>query len=95
MNTGLVLAENEGYIKTLGFISGFGAVPVCTEVGGNNANPVGDYLYKPSKTTAARVLIAGGNAGGGRVCGGFYGSWSLTASSSYWYYCSVPSLRNS
>ena len=94
-NTGLVLAENEGYIKTLGFISGLGAVPVCTEVGGNKANPVGDYLYKPSRTTTARVLVAGGNAGNGRSCGGFCGVWNGTAGYSNWGSCSVPSLRNS
>lgn len=94
-NTGLILSETEGYIKTLGFISGLGAVPVCTEVGGNNANPVGDYLYKPSRTTAARVLVAGGAAAGGRYCGGFCGYWYTTADYSSWNYCSVPSLRNS
>ena len=85
--------KKEGYIQTLAVIDGLGAVPVCTSVGGNSTNPVGDYCYQPALTTGNTVLVAGGTASSGAICGAFSGSWSYSSSSSTWHRAVSPVLK--
>lgn len=94
VDTGLVLPETNNYIQSLGLADGLGAVPFCTEVGGNSSNPVGDYVYVPALTTGNTVLLAGGNAYYGARAGAFCGYWGNGASLSPWCYAVLPVLKN-
>lgn len=85
--------QKEGYINTLAVIDGLGAVPVCTAIGGNSTNPVGDYCYQPALTTGNTVLIAGGGASGGAGCGAFCGYWYADSGYSYWGCAASPVLK--
>ena len=93
-DTGLVLPETSGYVKSFGRADGLSAPPFCTETGNGagNANPVGDYCYIPALTTGNTILLFGGYACIGLYCG-FCGSWNINAGASYWDRCSRPSLK--
>ena len=98
-DTGLTLPQGaggaaaSGYIQTLGLHDGLLA-PLCTAIGGGSINPVGDYCSAPSLATGDTVLIAGGHASCGTVCGRFCGYWSDSAAASYWLYAAVPVLKS-
>lgn len=93
-DTEVALAGAGGYIKSLGFLdrSGILSVPIfCTETGGNDTNPVGDYFY--INATANTILLVGGHAPYGAY-DGLYASWSNTASYSYWHSGGRPLLKS-
>lgn len=92
-DTGLALPTSSGYVKSLGMAEGLCAPPFCTEIGGDDTNPVGDYCYVPALTTGNTVLLFGGSANNG-ARDGFYGNWSYAASYSYWNTGSSPRLIN-
>ena len=93
-NTGLVLPTSINYIQTLGMCNGLSIPPFCTAVGGNSTNPVGDYCYVPSLSTANTILLLGGSADNGTNDGGFYGNWNRDAGNSRWDRGSRPRLKN-
>ena len=94
IDTGVVLASANGWIKSLGYLdhSGELACPIfCTETGGSDTNPVGDYYY--ITTGSNTVLLVGGSASNGlRV--GLYASWDSSASSSGWRCGGRPRLKS-
>ncbi len=98
-NTGIALpqgaggAAGSGYINKLGLCDEVGGAPICTEIGGNSTNPVGDYVYWPTLATENTIVVAGGFASRGSYAGRFYGSWGDSASNSYWDYAAVPVLK--
>jgi len=86
-------AATEGYISALRLCTDVPAAPFCETIGGSSANPVGDYCYVPTIATANTILIAGGSAISGAVCGRFSGSWNGSAAASNWYSGAVPVLK--
>lgn len=95
INTGVVLASTDAFIKTLGYPKTFcqlACPSFCTGTGGSSTAPVGDYLY--TTTASNTVLIAGGAAGSGTHAGPFYWGWARTASSSSWPYAARPYLKH-
>ena len=96
IDTGIALSTTEGYVKKLGILSRSGLLccpPLCTEKGGDSANPVGDYHYIDA-SAGNTVLIRGGHAGFGAGAGAFFGYWSSGASSLGWGYAARPRLKN-
>lgn len=93
-DTGLLLPTTSDYIKSLGLVKGLGAVPFCTEVGGDSSNPVGDRCYVPELSTGNTVLFAGGIAYHGASCGPFCGYWLNPAGNSTWNYAVSPVLKS-
>ena len=98
-DTGLTLpqgaagAATEGYINALLLCPDTPAAPFCGTVGGSSGNPIGDYCYVPTLATANTILIAGGIASYGTVCGRFYGSWDRFATYSSWAIGALPVLK--
>lgn len=93
-DTGIILSSTANYIKTLAWPDTLGtlsACALCTEVGGNSANPVGDYFY--TSTGSNRILIIGGHASYGTTDGPFCWYWSYMVSASYWYLSGRPLLK--
>ena len=86
-------AAGGGYIQSLGLFDKLGGAPFCTEIGGNSANPVGDYCYSPALSTVNTILVAGGAAGNGSYAGRFHGAWNNPALSASWDYAAVPRLK--
>lgn len=101
VDTGLILPWGEGdtaiggYINELGLVDGFAAAPFCTALDGSSANPVGDYVYVPAKSTTNHVLFAGGDAGLGSPDGRFCAYWHIVCGSSYWSLSASPSSKTS
>lgn len=93
-DTGVKLPAS-GWIKALALCEGFSFVPFPTATGdgAGATNPVGDYVYVPTASTANTVLLLGGSANGGASCG-WYGYWAYSAGVSYWYFGSCPRLLN-
>ena len=94
VDTGVVLASANGYIKELGFLthSGTLAVPIfCTATGGSSTDPVGDYFYIAVGSNT--ILVFGGYARDG-ASAGLYASWNSTASYSYWSSGGRPRLKS-
>ena len=97
-DTGLKLPQRandaaySGYIKTLGMCDKLSIPPFCIEGGGSSSNPVGDYVYVPVLSAGNTVLLFGGGAGSGAVCG-FSGHWFNGAGTSHWIYGACPRLK--
>ena len=89
-DTGVAVATSDGYAKALAVVTGAGQIPLCTEIGGNSSNPVGDYHYQSNANTVLRV---GGLASGGAYAGRFSGYWAGAASHAYWPYAALPFLK--
>lgn len=85
--------SKSGYIGSLHFVNGLGAIPVAKGIGGNSSNPVGDYVYMPSITGGNTVLLVGGSAEVGAGVGPFCESWSFGSSLSNWDCAVVPILK--
>lgn len=96
INTGIALPSNaaaptSGYIKKIAAVKGKLALPpFCAEIGGNNINPVGDYVYVPMLTTTNTVLLVGGHASGGTTGGRCCGDWYTAAGFAYWDLSALP-----
>ena len=69
---GGVLAESNGYIKTLSYNANYPLVSVPASVGGTSSAPVGDYFYTDATTADLRILLLGGSFSSGANCGAFY-----------------------
>lgn len=99
-DTGIILPRGDegaavaGYIGALGMCENLSIPPFATEIGGNSANPVGDYANIPTLNTGNTVLLLGGSAAYGASDGAFYGYWSSTAGTSSWGIGSRPRLKN-
>lgn len=93
IDTGIALTQTSGWIQSLGVCRQLGFAPFCTAVGGSSSNPVGDYIYVPSLATANTVLLLGGGADCGTLCG-WCGGWNNTSGNSYWSLGSCPRLLN-
>lgn len=87
-------AATEGYISALRLCPDVPAAPFCETVGGNSGNPIGDYCYVPTLATANTILIAGGLAVSGSVCGRFFGYWLYSAAVSSWLVGALPVLKS-
>lgn len=85
--------RKEGYVKELYFHKDFPLFPFVKDVGGNSANPVGDYCWHPDISTANTILICGGDADYGAYAGRLYGYWGNTAGSSAWSFAALPFLK--
>lgn len=68
---GGVLAESNGYIKTLSYNANYPLVSVPASVGGTSSAPVGDYFYTDATTADLRIVLLGGYFNAGAVCGAF------------------------
>ena len=99
-DTGIILPRGDegaavaGYIGALGMCENLSIPPFATEIGGNSANPVGDYANIPTLNTGNTVLLLGGNAGNGAGAGAFSGPWYAAAGNSAWGIGSRPRLKN-
>ena len=99
VDTGLILPWGDGdtaiggYINELGLVDGLAAAPFCTALGGNSANPVGDYCYIPAKSTMNHALFAGGDASNSSPDGRFCAHWYNVRGSSNWYLSASPSSK--
>lgn len=100
IDTGCVLPwgegdiANSGYIGTLDLADGISAFPLCSVLGGNSSNPVGDYTYIPAKGSN-HVCAVGGYAGYGVYVGRFCAYWSLARGSAGWELSASPSSKSS
>lgn len=99
IDTGLVLPNDtneakSGYVNKLGIAEGLNIPPFATEMGGNSANPVGDYVYVPATSNGNTVLLLGGYASNGPTAGLFYGAWHSSSAISVWSLGSRPRLKN-
>ena len=68
---GDILADSNGYIKTLSYNANYPLVSVPASVGGNSSTPVGDYFYTDATTADLRILLLGGLFSLGVNCGPF------------------------
>ena len=94
-DTGIAVSTTEGFIQKLALIAGAGPLGVCTAVGGNNANPVGDYYYTANGDTVFRFGgCAYANSSSRPRPGRFSGDSYRAASSAYWNYSARPLLKN-
>lgn len=96
IDTGIVLANARGYIDDLGIAENsqhFSLPPICTAIGGNGTNPVGDYLYNDTSIFNT-VACRGGYAASYNYAGLFCITWLYASSHSNWYYCARPRLKN-
>lgn len=98
IDTGCVLPwgegdiANGGYIGTLDLADGISAFPLCSVLGGNSSNPVGDYTYIPAKGSN-HVCAVGGPAGDGAIDGRFYANWGYSRGSAGWNLSASPSTK--
>jgi len=94
-DTGKALPADGGYVAALGLDVLLPLAPFCTASGdtAGATNPVGDYCYKPSIGAGNTILLAGGYAGYGALCGRFSGFWNSAASSSNWSIAALPFLK--
>lgn len=75
-------------------IAGLAAFMATGTSNGSSASPVGDQQYVPLPSAGNTILLAGGYAGVGWVCGLFCGNWTNAASRSWWNSAAVPLLKN-
>ena len=61
---------------------------------GSSSSPVGDQQYVPAITAGNTILLSGGAASNGWICGLFCGHWHYAASYSSWAYAGSPLLKN-
>ena len=80
-----------GNAQRIPSLSGFMATG---ESSGSSSSPVGDQQYVPLPTAGNAILLFGGFAVNGWVCGVFCGVWDGGASASYWYCAGLPLLKN-
>lgn len=83
----------EGYVKELYFHEKFPLFPFVKAVGGDSANPVGDYLWHPDISVGNTILIAGGGASAGARCGRMCGDWGGTSGYAWWDSAALPFLK--
>lgn len=93
-DAGFVLPETSGYIASLHQMAS-GLYPFAKTTGGSggSSNPVGDYANVPSLATGNTVLIVGGHAYSGVLCGRFYGYWYYSSADSDWSLSGLPFLK--
>lgn len=98
IDTGCVLPrgegdiENGGFIGTLDLADGISAFPLCSVLGGNSSNPVGDYTHLPAKGSY-HVCAVGGYASGSARAGRFYAGWSYSRGTADWALSASPSTK--
>lgn len=72
-NTGISMAQSNGYISAFGYDEKFDWLFLPSEVSGNDSLPVGDYFYQNvNGTTSKTVALVGGHWYNGSTAGGFY-----------------------
>ena len=72
-NTGISMAQSNGYISAFGYDEKFDWLFLPSEVSGNDSLPVGDYFYQNvNGTTSKTVALVGGSWNNGSIAGGFY-----------------------
>ena len=72
-NTGISMAQSNGYISAFGYDEKFDWLFLPSEVSGNDSLPVGDYFYQNvNGTTSKTVTRVGGTWADGSAAGGFY-----------------------
>lgn len=83
-NTGISMAQSNGYISAFGYDEKFDWLFLPSEVSGNDSLPVGDYFYQNvNGTTSKTVALVGGFWYYGSKAGGFYLSVDYAASVRY------------
>lgn len=60
---------------------------------GSSSSPVGDQQYVPAITAGNTILLSGGSAAAGWICGLFCGDWHITSGISYLSYAASPLLK--
>lgn len=80
-------------VGKLNFMQGVSAFAPIREAGGNSVSPVGDQQYVPLPTAGNTILLFGGRANPGWVCGAFFGSWDGSSGYSYWFSSACPLLK--
>ena len=80
-------------VGKLNFMQGVSAFAPIREAGGNSVSPVGDQQYVPLPTAGNTILLFGGDADAGWVCGAFCGGWNCSSGRSHWAYSACPLLK--
>lgn len=80
-------------VGKLNFMQGVSAFAPIREAGGNSVSPVGDQQYVPLPTAGNIILLFGGDADAGWVCGAFCGGWNCSSGRSHWAYSACPLLK--
>lgn len=81
---GFTVANSDGYVNAWGYGSeDFDWLFIASEVGGSDALPVGDYLWKTANLNGYRIALLGAYWRDAWEAGGFY-----------WYLSGVVGLRN-
>lgn len=96
IDTGIVMPDQGQYIKGLSNLtqpSPLSIPPFCSETGGNNSSPVGDYYYSATSTSTT-ILYWGGYGDGSYYNGVFSSRWRVNASESAWNMSARPRLKN-
>lgn len=100
IDTGCVLPwgegdiANAGYIGTLDLADGISAFPLCSVLGGNSSNPVGDYTSISAKGSN-HVCAVGGGAAHDASTGRFCAYWYYSRGSAHWNLSASPSSKSS
>ena len=79
-DTGIILPNSDGYIKSFAYSSVYDWLLITGEVGGDSASPIGDYIYKTSNLNGFRCALLGGGWSAGLQAGPCY--WHLISGSS-------------
>ena len=78
-------SASDGYLRTFSDDPDAPWAMLPKSIGGDNANPVGDYYYR-NATPANRVLFLGGDWIGGSTVGPWYWYVSYTSANAYWHF---------
>lgn len=85
-DTGITIVKANGYIQYFGYNEDYDWVFLPSQLGGNTAVPVGDYLYQNNTYAGMTVAFLGGRWASGAYAGGF--CWNVNGASSY-QWCSI------
>lgn len=96
-DTGVALPDVAGAWLTVGgnaqrIPNVFGFMATGTS-SGSSASPVGDQQYVPAISTGNTILLFGGNAVFGWLCGPFCGNWNSGSGLANWNFAGLPILK--
>lgn len=96
-DTGVVLPTDGAAWRTVGAnaqrIPGLYGFLATSSSNGSSSSPVGDQQYVPATSTGNTILLSGGGANVGWLCGLFCGGWSAGAGDSGWRSGGSPLLK--
>lgn len=81
LDTGIIVPNSDGYIKSLAYSEDFDWLLMTGEVGGDSSVPIGDYFYKATSLNGFRCALLGSGWNNGLAAGPLY--WDLANGSSH------------